>query len=82
VVKLSEQIAFWSGEFGNEYISRNASPNLLASNLHLFATVLSHCPKMPKSFLEFGANIGMNYKAISLLSPGSNFLGVEVNHQA
>ena len=34
---LSEQSDFWSGEFGDQYIQRNTSENLLASNIHFFS---------------------------------------------
>ena len=31
----TEQELFWEGEFGDEYISRNQSKELLAANLYL-----------------------------------------------
>ena len=43
---LTEQENFWAGDFGNNYISRNKSENLLASNLNFFSTDL----KDPNSF--------------------------------
>jgi spore coat polysaccharide biosynthesis protein SpsF len=79
---MTEQADFWGGSFGDDYIGRNDSSELLASNLSLFAQVLSHCDELPKSFLELGANIGMNYEAVSLLSPNCDFFGVEVNQKA
>lgn len=79
---MTEQAEFWASSFGDEYISRNDSSALLASNLYLFGQILSACESKPKSFLEFGANVGMNFKAISQLCPGSDFLGVEVNKKA
>ena len=36
----NEQENFWAGEFGNEYITRNKSENLLAANLHMFSNIL------------------------------------------
>ena len=38
---LTEQEVFWKGSFGNEYISRNSSDNLIMANLHLFSRALS-----------------------------------------
>jgi spore coat polysaccharide biosynthesis protein SpsF len=37
----TDQEAFWAGDFGTEYINRNQSAQLLASNLNLFSKVLS-----------------------------------------
>ncbi len=76
------QEEFWAGDFGDAYISRNESENLLSSNIALFADVFSSLDKVPESFLELGANIGMNIKAIQKLSPGASFTGIEINKQA
>ena len=73
---------FWAGEFGDSYISRNESENLLASNIMLFAKIFSSLDGVPLSFLELGANIGMNIKAIQKIAPGANITGVEINKQA
>ncbi len=77
----TEQEAFWSGEFGDAYINRNKSEQLLASNLHFFSEILKNCSDI-KSVLELGANIGMNIKALKLLLPFADFAGVEINKQA
>jgi pseudaminic acid biosynthesis-associated methylase len=79
---MTEQSDFWQSDFGDDYIQRNQSQQLLASNLYLFGQILGNCHRVPESFLELGANIGMNYKAISLLSPDCDFFGVEVNEKA
>ena len=76
------QEEFWAGEFGDSYISRNESENLLASNIALFADIFSSLDKVPLSVMELGANIGMNVKAIQKLSPGAQFTGIEINKQA
>ena len=78
----NNQQKFWAGEFGNSYISRNRSDEFLASNLHLFSKIFSKLSYAPKSFVEFGANIGMNAKALKLLFPESVYCGVEVNEEA
>ena len=77
----TEQEEFWSGEFGDEYVERNRSDKLLASNIALFSNILSKT-KDVNSVIEFGANIGMNLKAISRLIPGVNCSAVEINHKA
>lgn len=64
----TEQEAFWAGEFGSDYISRNKEDQLLASNLSLFSKILAHATA-PQTAIEFGANIGMNLKALRLLYP-------------
>jgi len=78
----SEQEAFWAGQFGDAYISRNLSEKLLASNINLFAKIFSSMEKLPETFLEVGANIGMNIKALSQLNPGADFTGIEINKMA
>ena len=76
------QEEFWAGEFGDSYISRNESENLLASNIALFADIFSSLDNVPLSVMELRANIGMNIKAIQRLSPGAQFTGIEINKQA
>lgn len=76
------QEEFWAGEFGDLYISRNESKNLLASNIALFADIFSSLDKLPLSIMELGANIGMNIKAMQKLSPSAQFTGIEINKQA
>ena len=61
----TEQEAFWAGEFGNEYIQRNQGDALVAANLGLFAKALS-MTRGVQSCIEFGANIGLNLKALKL----------------
>lgn len=75
------QEEFWSGEFGNEYIDRNKSEQLLASNIHFFSNILKNCNTV-SNVLEFGANVGMNIKALKLLLPFSKFSGIEINKAA
>lgn len=75
------QEEFWAGKFGVEYIDRNKSEQLLASNLNFFNKALTQTSK-PTSFIEFGANIGMNLKALKLLFPGSTLKGIEINAEA
>jgi len=77
----SDQEQFWAGKFGEEYIDRNQSNQLLGSNIHFFAKALEGIPK-PVSCLEFGANIGMNLKALSLLFPEMNLAAIEINLRA
>jgi spore coat polysaccharide biosynthesis protein SpsF len=77
----TEQEAFWAGDFGTEYIMRNQGDLLLASNLDFFAKAL-HGTRDIKSCIEFGANIGMNLKALNLLHPGIDAHAIEINVEA
>lgn len=75
------QEEFWAGEFGADYIGRNNSTQLLASNLNFFSKALKQAGRV-ESCIEYGANIGMNLKALQLLYPGIDLKAVEINHDA
>lgn len=77
----TEQEQFWAGAFGTDYIDRNKGDVLLASNLDFFTKALANASGY-KSCIEFGANIGMNLKALKLLHPGIEFTGIEINPDA
>lgn len=77
----TEQESFWAGDFGTEYIKRNQGAELLASNLAFFNQALRTALK-PENCIEFGANIGMNLKALKLLYPQQQQFGVEINADA
>ena len=77
----TEQEKFWAGEFGNEYIGRNKSEEYLASNLNFFSKAFNQLGR-PNSLIEFGANVGMNLRAIKLLFPNVELSGVEINKTA
>jgi pseudaminic acid biosynthesis-associated methylase len=67
----TEQEDFWAGNFGTQYIARNNSPELLASNLNFFAGALRAAGRVD-SCIEFGANVGMNLR----------MRGIEINAEA
>lgn len=77
----TSQESFWSGEFGDNYISRNNSAQLLASNINFFAEIFRSTNSI-KSIIELGPNIGMNLKAILQLIPDIEASGVEINQKA
>jgi pseudaminic acid biosynthesis-associated methylase len=77
----TDQENFWAGEFGSEYINRNQSDELLASNLAFFSKALSKIPTV-KNCIEFGANVGMNLRALKLLFPNQDQYAIEINSQA
>lgn len=77
----TEQEAFWAGEFGTAYIDRNKGDALLASNLDFFSKALRQARGLG-SCIEFGANIGMNLRALRLLHPAQQQFGIEINADA
>lgn len=77
----TEQEAFWAGDFGTEYIQRNQGDALLASNLDFFSKALRSARGV-QSCIEFGANIGMNLRALKLLHPGMDAHAIEINAEA
>jgi spore coat polysaccharide biosynthesis protein SpsF len=78
---ITPQESFWAGQFGTDYITRNASEQLLAANLNFFTKALKQAGRI-KSCLELGANIGMNLKALQLLYPGIELKAAEINPDA
>ena len=79
--KMNEQEQFWAEEFGDEYLSRNMSQELLAANMNLFSKIFQRT-SIPGSVLELGCNLGMNLKAISSLMPKGELIGVDINKSA
>ncbi len=77
----TEQEKFWAGCFGDEYIHRNKSQDLLSANISFFAKIF-HVIEPPKSMIEYGPNIGMNMIAIKMLFPSIKLFGVEINQKA
>lgn len=75
------QEEFWAGEFGTQYAARNAGADLLASNISLFSRILSRAPGV-SSVIEFGANVGMNLRALRSIIPSVSLAAVEVNPSA
>ena len=77
----TEQERFWAGEFGDAYMERNQGSALLASNLSFFSRALQRAGKI-ESCIEFGANIGMNLRALKLLYPSLEQHAIEINATA
>ena len=78
----TEQEAFWAGEFGDEYLKRNDGALAVASNLAFFGQALKRCTSPIQSMMEFGANIGLNQKALQLLLPEASQYAIEINPKA
>ena len=72
---FDEQEAFWAGEFGDEYIDRNASDRFVAER------ILARTGPVG-SVVELGSNIGLNLRALQQLLPDARIHGVEINSGA
>ncbi|WJY21195.1 hypothetical protein QTA57_15665 [Fontisubflavum oceani] len=77
----TEQESFWAGEFGTDYIDRNIGEALLAANLNFFTRALVRAGRV-ESVIEFGANVGMNLRALKLLYPNAHQAAIEINADA
>jgi len=77
----TEQEEFWAGDFGNKYIKRNQGKKIIASNIAMFAKILSATHSI-SSAIEFGSNIGLNLRAIQQLLPAAKLSAIEINEQA
>lgn len=77
----TEQEEFWAGDFGTQYIDRNRSKALNASNFKLFSEILNHTVGV-NTILELGANIGMNISVLNTLRPSAITSAVEINKDA
>lgn len=78
---MNEQERFWAEEFGDGYLARNMSDDLLAANLNLFSKIFNSTGGLD-SVLELGCNVGMNLRAISSLMPNCELIGVDINNSA
>lgn len=81
MTEISPQDEFWTGEFGNEYIKRNRSPEMVHANMALFSKVMCKTFGI-KTVLEFGASIGLNLLAIEKIIPKVELSAIEINEQA
>ncbi len=79
---LMSQQEFWRNVFGADYIDRNRSTELLASNIVFFSRIFADSQIRPKTILELGANIGMNVRALRTILPNSTCSAVEINSTA
>ncbi len=77
----SEEESFWAGAFGDEYVSRSSDKCHVVPNLFFFSRLLKRTQEI-KSFMEFGANVGLNLEALRLLKPAAELSGVEINQSA
>jgi spore coat polysaccharide biosynthesis protein SpsF len=77
----TDQEAFWAGDFGDEYIGRNSDDRMLGPLLGFFTNALRSA-QPPATCIEFGANVGMNLRALKLLHPDLDQHAIEINPEA
>jgi len=82
---MSAQEEFWRGDFGNEYTERCIGKDLVANNIEFFRRSIRELLNVPfhNSVIEFGANRGLNIKALELLGfDVDEITAVEINAKA
>ena len=79
--EITDQEKFWQGEFGTEYIDRNKDDLVLRCNEAFFSRLFRHMAKID-SVIEFGANVGMNLRALRRFDPTLDIAGIETNDKA
>lgn len=77
----TEQERFWAGEFGDEYVDRSQGAHHIASRTAMWSRILRSCGPIG-SATEFGANVGLNLRALRNLLPEAKLVGVEINAKA
>lgn len=77
----TDQENFWAGEFGDVYSGRNIGENWIAANTALFAKIIARTSNV-RSLIEFGANIGLNLRALRNLLPAAEMTAIEINSMA
>ncbi len=77
----TDQERFWAGEFGNDYVDRSQGALHIASRTAMWSRILQSCDSIG-SVTEFGANVGLNLRALQNLLPAAKLTGVEINSKA
>jgi pseudaminic acid biosynthesis-associated methylase len=78
---LTEQEQLWAGRFGDEYVSRNTTTELIENNIDFFADALGKVRGV-HTILELGCNAGCNLAALEYLDPSRELTGVDINQSA
>jgi pseudaminic acid biosynthesis-associated methylase len=78
---VTDQERFWAGEFGDAYAARNSDEALVRNNVALFTVALKSCGAIANC-IEFGANVGLNLRALQAIYPGQQQYAIEINSSA
>ena len=68
----------WSGEFGDEYVERNAASYDVRQGFWRSVVETTGC----SSVLEIGCNVGGNLRWLAPLLPDGGVMGVDINRKA
>lgn len=77
----TEQEAFWSGNFGDDYINRNSDIEIRNAYEQLYRKIFARLDSFD-SLIELGANIGLNIQALKRVYPEAAYSCVEINAKA
>jgi pseudaminic acid biosynthesis-associated methylase len=77
----TEQEQVWAGAFGDDYVDRSQGVHQIASRTAMWSRALRSCGPIG-SATEFGANVGLNLRALRSLLPDAELTGVEINTKA
>jgi len=77
----TNQERFWAGDFGDDYVERSQGAHHIASRTAMWSRILRSCGSIG-SVTEFGANVGLNLRALRNLLPEAELAGVEINPKA
>lgn len=77
----TDQERFWAGQAGTDYVSRNEAPSMVAASTAMFGRSLARAQKLG-SAIEFGANLGLNLRALRNLFPSIELAAIEINGEA
>ncbi|MFW3341624.1 pseudaminic acid biosynthesis-associated methylase [Aliarcobacter butzleri] len=78
----TNQEQFWKGSFGDEYSQRVDGDDLIKKNEYLFSKIFTNSNIKIDSILEFGANIGLNLKALQNINDKFELSAIEINSSA
>ena len=79
-----KQLDAWSGDFGNDYVTRNqATEEFIKQRKKAFSVIFKHLAKTnaPASILEAGSNVGINIHALAKITDAT-LHAVEPNQEA
>ncbi len=80
--RTTPQLNLWRGEFGDQYIGRNAADEAnIKALVRMWTTMLRSLHRHPASMLEVGSNIGLNLRALRRITSAELF-AVEPNATA
>lgn len=78
---LTEQEQFWAGSDGDAYTARNDA-TLVNAKIGLFEQALWSRERNISSVIEFGANRGLNIRALQHVLRNAKYTAVEINADA